>query len=182
MADVMQQLHQDHVNIARLLDVMDIHLKLFQEGEKPDYVLMMDVMQYMTHYPDLFHHPIENLVFTKLTERDSSSRLLVKELMNQHEALAGKGADFLDILRSVVEEQMVSRETLESKGIEYVHMLRRHADVEEGQAFPLAKKHLTEQDWSEIRETMEHMEDPLFGSTVEKQYLALYEYINEQVG
>ena len=182
MADVMQQLHQDHVNIARLLDVMDTHLKLFQEGEKPDYVLMMDVMQYMTHYPDLFHHPIENLVFTKLSERDPTSRLLVKELMSQHETLASKGADFLDILRTVVEEQMVSRETLESRGKEYVRMLRRHADVEEGQAFPLARSQLTEEDWEEIRETMEHMEDPLFGSTVEKQYLALYEYINEQIG
>ena len=181
MADVMQQLHQDHIHIARLLDVMDMHLKLFEEGEKPDYVLMMDVMQYMTHYPDLFHHPIENLVFKKLIERDSGSRLLVKELTNQHETLATRGAEFLDILRSVVEEQMVSRETLESKGKEYVQMLRRHADVEEGQAFPLARKHLTEQDWIDIRDTMEHMEDPLFGSTVENQYLALYDYIKEQV-
>ena len=36
---------------------------------KTDFPLMRDVMLYMTRYPDQFHHPKEDLLFTALAIR-----------------------------------------------------------------------------------------------------------------
>ncbi len=57
MAHIIQQLQKDHLNVARLLDLLETQIGALHDGETPDYLLMLDVMCYMRHYPDLFHHP-----------------------------------------------------------------------------------------------------------------------------
>lgn len=180
MPNVIQQLRTDHLNMSRLLDILETQLGLFHEGENPDYILMMDIMQYMGHYPDLFHHPKEDLLFRKLTERDAGVKLVVKDLMNKHETLAEDGKRFMDSLRSVLSESLVEREVLESQGRDYIATLRRHIKVEETQVFPMADKLLSAEDWEEIEGAIGSIEDPLFGRAVQQEYLALYDYIRHQ--
>ena len=177
MSDVLVQLHKDHVNIMRLLDLMEAQLGLFREGERPDYGLMLDIMQYMTSYPDLFHHPKEDLMFRRLTERDPGARLVVKDLINKHVVLADQGAQLLASLQNVVNDVMIERDVLESQGRAYIETLRHHMDVEEGQVFPLAQELLLPEDWAAIDEEMQAMDDPLFGEVVAQDYATLYDYI-----
>ena len=180
MSELIRQLHTDHVNIARLLDLVEEQLEALHAGDAPDYVLMADIMQYMTNYPDLVHHPKEDLVFDKLAERDSNTRLIVKDLIAKHGVLAEKGSAFLDSIRMVMNEHLVERDTLESQGREYVSVLRDHMNVEEAQVFPAATKALVPEDWSVIDEAMEKRDDPLFGKVVENEYGALYDYIRHR--
>ncbi|MGF1613300.1 MAG: hemerythrin domain-containing protein [Gammaproteobacteria bacterium] len=180
MASVIKKLRIDHANMSRLLDELETQIGLFHAGENADYVLMMDIMQYMSHYPDLFHHPREDLIFGKLVERDPSTRLVVNELLHKHEVLADSGKQFIDSLQTVLSEALVEREALEAQGRNYVKTLRRHINIEESQVFPLAERVLDENDWHDIENAMDAMEDPLFGSTVHREYLALYDYIRHQ--
>ena len=90
------------------------------------------------------------------------------------------GGEFAASLRTVLSEFMVERKTVEAQGRDYIQTLRRHMDVEEGQVFPLAARVLPDEDWGEIDDAMEAMEDPLFGNVVQKEYLALYDYIKHQ--
>lgn len=180
MGNVIKKLRTDHANMSRLLNELEAQLGLFHAGENPDYILMMDIMQYMSHYPDLFHHPKENFIFKRLIERDPSARLVVKDLMQKHKTLAESGKQFADSLRTVLSEVLVEREAFEVQGRDYVRTLRRHIDVEESQVFPLAERVLTEEDWKDIDNAMEAIEDPLFGTTVQQEYRALYDYIRHQ--
>jgi hemerythrin-like domain-containing protein len=180
MANVIKKLRIDHANMSRLLNELETQLGLFHAGENPDYILMMDIMQYMSHYPDLFHHPKEDLIFKRLIERDPSARLVVKDLIQKHKVLAESGKQFMDSLRTVLSEVLLEREAFEVQGRDYVRTLRRHIDVEESQVFPLAERVLNEEDWKDIDNAMEAIEDPLFGSTVQQEYRALYDYIRHQ--
>ena len=166
MADIIQQLQQDHLNAAKLLDLLEAQIGTLHDGETPDYLLMFDVMCYMRHYPDLFHHPQEDLIFEKLKERDPSARAIVDKLMEEHKALAEKGAQFFESLQTAVSESMVPRETLESQGRGYIAFLRSHMGKEEDQVFPLASKVLREQDWAAIDTAMASQADPVFGQVV----------------
>jgi len=178
MSEMIQQLHTDHVNMARLLDIVEEQFELFQTGEIPDYVLMLDVMQYMTNYPDLFHHPREDLVFQRLAERDKSKRGIVQDVIREHDILAHQGEAFFNLLETVINEYPVERGELESKARQYVSTLRLHMNLEEGEVFPIAKKTLQEEDWQAISTTMGNREEPLFGQNViEAEYGALYRYI-----
>jgi len=134
MPHIILQLQQDHLNAAKLLDLLEAQIGTLHDGETPDYLLMFDVMCYMRHYPDLFHHPKEDLIFEKLKERDPSVRPIVDNLMEEHKALAEKGVQFFESLQTVVSESMLPRETLESQGRGYIAFLRSHMDKEEDQS------------------------------------------------
>ncbi|MEE9598540.1 MAG: hemerythrin domain-containing protein [Acidiferrobacterales bacterium] len=180
MAHIIQQLQKDHLNAARLLDLLEAQIGTLHDGETPDYLLMLDMMCYMRHYPDLFHHPKEDLVFEKLKERDANACLIVDNLMEEHKALAEKGVQFFESLQTIVSESMVPRETLESQGRGYIAFLRSHMKKEEDQAFPLASKVLREEDWAEIDTAMESKADPVFGKVVGGKYRALYDFLTQQ--
>lgn len=178
MSGMIKQLHIDHINMARLLDLIDEQMEAFQTGETPDYVLMADIMQYMANYPDLFHHPAEDLIFGRLAELDEGIRPTAADLIQEHAALTRQGEALLDVLKTIMNEYPVEREDLESGAREYVSRLRAHMNREESRMFPMAREALKEEHWEEIQTAMGNMEDPLFGKkTIETEYMALYNYI-----
>ena len=91
MPNTLDQWHTEHVNFAKLLNLLDTELDLFHEGERPNYELMLDIMFYMTHYPDVLHHPREDLAFAKIKELDEDAGPTVDELSKQHAQLRELG-------------------------------------------------------------------------------------------
>ena len=75
---------------------------LHAEGS-PDYQLALDIMHYMTQYPDLFHHPREDVVFERMLLRDPSLSGVLGELLRDHQRLAKIGLEFHDTLAGVLE-------------------------------------------------------------------------------
>ena len=47
----------EHVDFLRLLDLLELQISLFHEGTTPNYDLMLDIVYYLTHFPDTFHIP-----------------------------------------------------------------------------------------------------------------------------
>jgi hemerythrin-like domain-containing protein len=66
MADPIAIWRADHVRFARLLDLVERELAAFHDGGQPDYGLLLDIVHYLRHYPDRFHHPREDVAFTRL--------------------------------------------------------------------------------------------------------------------
>ena len=181
MSEVIRRLKADHANFARLLDLLGAKLGGVEDAQgHANYPLMLDIMVYMTHYPDQFHHPKEDLVFARMAERDRAMRPIVDGLAKDHQTLASKGAAFCNILRDVADGELVRRDAIDSLGREYIDALRAHIRTEEERAFSLAVALLEAQDWAEIDETVTHMDDPLFGPVVEQDHRVLYEHIFEE--
>lgn len=181
MSELIRRLRIDHGNFVRLLDVLEEELgRVTDEQGQVNYSLMQDIMVYMTHYPDQFHHPKEDLMFSRMAERDRALHTLIDGLAEEHLTLARKGSAFLRILQNVVDGELVRRNAIESLGREYVETLRSHIETEEAQVLGIAETLLQEHDWAEIDSAMEHMEDPLFGPVVENDYHILYEHILQE--
>ena len=53
MSDSIALWRAEHANFATLLDLLEGELDLFHKGGSPNYDLMLDIMFYMTHYPDV---------------------------------------------------------------------------------------------------------------------------------
>lgn len=174
-------LRADHTNFAELLNVLEAQFNIAVDATgKADLGVMRDVMDYMTHYPDQFHHPKEDLVFKQLVLRQPMTEPLVQKLLTDHQLLAREGMALLKILRDVADGELASRDTLRSVGCAYVEHLRSHMEVEEDEIFGLADEHLSEEDWIEINEQIAHTVDPLFGEITEEKYRALCEFIRRE--
>lgn len=177
MPKVIRELRKEHGNVKRLLDVLADCLSDMGKGLSPDYVLILDVMHYMTHYPDLFHHPREDLVFERMMLRDAQAQSPLKRLLAEHKELGEKGIKLMQTLRSVINGFELTHDTLELQLEDYMSVVREHMNTEEQEVFPLAAELLTEEDWAQIEAEMTAREDPLFGRTLKREYRNLYRHV-----
>ena len=177
MATQLQQWKSEHRNFACLLNLMDLQIKRFRKGERPDYELMHDIMYYMTHYPDRYHHPFEDIVFNRLAERNQRARDAVDELLDEHHRLADSGLRLVHDLEGIVSDAILPRVTVEEDAVAYTEAMRAHMRREEETLFPLIEKELTDEDWAAMQQALESVEDPLFGATVGDKYRSLHNQI-----
>ena len=180
MANVIEQLHVDHVNMARLLDFIDEEIDKLIDGKQPDFLMLEHAMRYMISYPDVFHHPREEALFALLVERDPEARQAVTATTREHQRLHDKGEQFYGLVREAESAGFVRRDEVIAKGTDYVQTLRNHMDREEGDLLRRARRCLTEEDLATVADAVETRHDPLFGDTVAHSYADLYHFIVNQ--
>jgi hemerythrin-like domain-containing protein len=174
--------HAEHVNFGRLLGLLETQLDSFHRGDSPDYELMLDIMYYMTHYPDQIHHPKEDLAFARIVAREPGMRAAIDELLRQHEELRDSGAELVRVLDDVVNGSVVARDRVEDPARAYLAGFRGHVQKEESEVFPAAARVLTATDWTAINNAAGQRDDPLFGKTTERRYAALQRHLARQNG
>jgi len=178
MPRVISVLQRDHQNVMALLQLLDPLASKLAPGTPADFFPILDIMNYLTRYSDLFHHPMEELIFKKLIERDDNAGPLVDTLTTEHKILGEKGGQLLNSVRNVVNGfEPHEGGLLAPECQDYVSFLRRHMSREETEVFPLASKLLDNDDWGAIERGLVAREDPLFGAGPEAQYAALYNHI-----
>lgn len=177
MPDTLSLWRAEHVNFTKLLDILEHQLRLFHEGASPNYEMMLDIMYYMTHYPDVLHHPKEDLVFALLRERDGNIGGRVDALSEQHISLKTSGEQLVRDLDDIVNGSILPRERIEVTARAYLATFRNHMRVEDMEILPLAGRLLSDSDWAAIDAKIRHFEDPLFGSMTDERYAALAEQI-----
>ncbi|MBK6631399.1 MAG: hemerythrin domain-containing protein [Betaproteobacteria bacterium] len=102
MTHIIDNWRQDHANFSQLLDLLEAQVKRFLEAQTPNYDLMSDILYYMTHYPDIFHHPKEDLVSARAKELDASAGVVVDELMRQHVVLRESGEKLFELIQGIL--------------------------------------------------------------------------------
>lgn len=167
---VIERLHQDHIHIARLLDFIEREVAKAGTAEPPDYTLLRDVMYYMTHYPDVFHHPREDAIFEHLGARDPAAAREVDAMCAQHEEILARGSDFYRIIGAVMAESIVLVDDFVALARAYVELQRAHLNHEEGVIFPLARRLLPPHEWAEIDAAFEVPDDPVFARPLAGMY------------
>ena len=183
MTDNIARWRAEHGNFAKLLDLLERQLALFRKGDAPNYGLILDVMYYMTHYPDRFHHPKEDLAFARIKEREAGARAVVDELMRQHVVLRESGEELVAHLDGIVNgAAILARESVEAPGRTYVEYFRNHMHKEEAELFPSALTVLRNEDWATIDAVMHERDDPLFGRALEERYEAVHRQIAMEAG
>jgi len=180
VATAVDELHKDHANVARLLELLNRELKVFESGGRPDFAMMREIMRYMTQYPDAFHHPKEDLVFDKLAERAQSAIPDLENLAREHKALRTRGEELVGLLAKLDEADLPAYERIEIKTKEYSLFLETHMRKEEHEIFPLSKSLLIKRDWTDIETGIHQRLDPLFGSVIEKGYQTLRQALLER--
>ncbi len=163
MASIVDSLRQDHINSTLLLDVLEQQLAIFGRAEVPDYEMMQGVMEYFLDYPDLYHHPTEDLILSKMETRGWTAKDGFPDLRHEHQELAAMIRRFLAAIHNILQEAEIPREAFQQRARTFLDFYRSHIRKEEEIFFPAALKVLTKEDWAEISEVREIRDDPIFG-------------------
>ena len=60
---MLANLHQEHLNIAKLLGLLKHELNTLRHEEKVSYQLIHDVVEYLREVSDKRHHPQEDMIY-----------------------------------------------------------------------------------------------------------------------
>lgn len=182
MPRIISTLQNDHQNVRVLLQLLDPPESESVLRTPADFVPVLDIMSYLTRYSDLFHHPMEQLVFNMLVQREDSVAPLVTTLTEEHNILGEKGRQLLHRVRNVVNGFDSHEGGLAPECPDYATQLRAHMSREESEVFPLASELLSNDDWGAIERGLVGRTDPLFGAGREAEYVALYNQIVSAAG
>jgi hemerythrin-like domain-containing protein len=182
MSEILAQLYTDHLRISRLLDLLEGETDKMEREESANYRLMALIMDYIHHYPDLIHHPLEDQAFAKLTEKDSQYAALVEQLREEHHEMPVISKRIADLLASIAAEAITPRDLVIEECRHYIHLSRAHMRKEEAEILPLVGQLLDDADWAAIAGIATIADDPLFGRIVMENYRALHDAIESATG
>ncbi len=174
MPEVLDKLINDHRNFETLMQIIEQEMRVFETGEHPDYELVRSVLNYLLTYPDLHHHPLEDVVVRKLICRTTENQVPgPAELAEEHRRLASTIRRFLAALNNILIDVMLPRDWFCNIAREFVAFQRKHMQMEEVVIFAMAKRSLSAAEWSRIATHMGAPADPLFGPDPDADFAEL---------
>ena len=183
MPRVLDELHQDHINVDRLLRILASEFDKMSSMAAADYDVALDVVRYLTEYSDRYHHPREDLVYDRLLERVPQVSDDIKQVIKEHGDLGSHGSELREYLVAVESDAVITRERLREIAEAYIDQLRAHMFSEEDVFFPIAERHLTNADWEDIERALHVGPDPVFGDHPDAQQShqlrALIQYVQQ---
>jgi hemerythrin-like domain-containing protein len=172
-AMIIDRLSQEHRNIEMLLAVLERELEIFDRGDRPDYEVIRAIISYFELYPEVYHHPQEDLVFAKLKIRDPAAAAKVGNLALEHQKGAERLRRVAQAVDSVLADREILRRNVDNIVRDFIEHERHHIMMEDRDFFPAALKALEPQDWTEIASALTNHEDPLFSEAAEETFGAL---------
>ena len=163
----------EHSNFAHLLDVLEKNLVAFHTDASPDYALLLDIVEYLRHFPDRYHHPREDIAFACLAKRDAAMKPLLDRLHKEHREIAAAGERLQGLLVAASGDAIASRREIESVAQDYLAAYRQHIASEDVHVLPHAGTLLTDEDWAEVARAVPMGIDPLFGAGADTAYREL---------
>lgn len=173
----------EHKYVSRLLVLLEDEANHLKEGKPADFECMADIINYIVHYPDRYHHPKEELIFDRMVDADGKTQQIIKSLRRGHDQVASMGQDMADEIEATRNSRSKKKRLALAKNINiYVAGLREHIRLEETEIFAPAMSLLTKADWKAIDKEIAPIIDPVFGDSIADEYKALFgRYLNRVV-
>ncbi|ELM3750363.1 hemerythrin domain-containing protein [Aeromonas dhakensis] len=169
---MLASLHKDHLNIARLLDLLKQKLAAIRSEERVSYFLIRDVVDYLREVSDKYHHPKEDIIYDyylkyRVVEGDVANRLQL-----EHAKLVEAGAELREMVEMILMDAVIPLDQFTAKLEQFVALQEAHMNYEEGVIFPHLRDSLTEDDWRHLEQVWQNraIGDPLFGPEISQHF------------
>jgi hemerythrin-like domain-containing protein len=133
------------------------------DGGQRNFKHFRALLHYIDAYPEKRHHPKEEtFIFATLRRRTSAADRVLDELEQQHQRTEDQVAR--------LHERFETFEAGETGGLagfanavdQYAETMWQHMAMEEKVLLPLARDHLTEEDWAAIADAFKENGDPAY--------------------
>lgn len=182
MSYLIEVLRQEHCNIERLLCVLERELTVFDRGDRPNYEIVLAVIDYFKDYPDSCHHPKEDMIFEKLEARDPVAAATIGDLDSEHREGARRLRRVAEAVERVLSDHDLLRQTVDGIIRDFINHERQHMAMEERVLFPAALNVLCPKDWADIALKMADREDPFYLPAFEQKFNRLRRNILKMEG
>lgn len=173
---VIGELHQDHVNLSKLLKLLERNLEEVGAGSAPNFLLVSEIAAYIEDYVKRHHHPREDRLFAYFRGRDAELDRVMARCEQEHLGLEREGRSLVEIMAGAMHDALVPIGELVARAGDFVRDEKAHLDFEERQVFPGVSAIANADDWARLEETLgTPVNDPVFGRRETDRYAALHQ-------
>lgn len=179
MVDAVQLIHQDHVNLDKVLTVLlEIGGDLPEHRSEDAISVLNDCVYYIQVFPERVHHPKEEAVLFPFVRRNRPDLAPVLEKLEaQHEEGRKAIEEMAEGLRNLRSDWARNREAFQEQVRTYVESQREHMSVEEREILKPVKTSLSSVNMSTINRAYGVTTDPLFGENLATGFESLLKRI-----
>ncbi|WP_286238187.1 hemerythrin domain-containing protein [Neptuniibacter halophilus] len=178
---ILTELHQDHVNLNKLLLMLQQQVDKLRKGEQPSFSLMGDVVEYIASYADGFHHPREDKLYEALAQRSHGLDEKLQACREEHDALKIASTHLSDAIDGVLHDAVMPMAEFADLLEEFVTLQVRHLNYEEGELFPLIAAQVSDEELAVLSQQLPMPSDPLFSEKRAHEYNDLYRELIEEL-
>ncbi len=175
---VLENLRSEHRAMRKLLELLQHQIELVADDRQPNGEMLLEIAEYFRSYPDLFHHPKEELILRRVVRRRPETAGDLSKLEADHEACSRELNRFSRAVVRLLLDPKDGSDRFLSAALAFLDSERRHLSWEEQRFFSLAEEHLTREDWAEIAASLASFADPRF----EREAQARYGRIDRSLG
>ncbi|MEO1190430.1 MAG: hemerythrin domain-containing protein [Pseudomonadota bacterium] len=157
MFTLIDVLQNEHRTMRDLLGVMEEQVA--KPGE-PDYDLIKEILYYCESYPDIYHHPKEDLIYRVVCEQAPEAAAGIEDLEAEHMIMASAAQEIRNLVAAATEGDQDADAIVGEKVGAYLNFYRTHMQREEQEVFPVAQEVLSETDWLALETQVVNPTDP----------------------
>ena len=150
MSGLLQRLRHEHDAMRDMLVLLEREVIRYRRGGRPDFELMRDVVEYCRAFPDLAHHPVEDVLYENLRARDGDAMAAIGDLEDEHRRLATLTRSLHETLDDLVADVEVPRDNALALAGRFVEVYRAHMSLEDRQFFPRLEAVFDADDWQRM--------------------------------
>ena len=180
--EFLRTLQDEHRYFQSLIDIAIEQIKLLEENGDVDLDILQDLLRYLTEYPEDYHHPREDLMFDRMRDVDPESGKHIDKLLEGHVSIHDASNKLYFTVMRANNGENIRRGKLTRDLKRFIDGYEKHMHDEDGVVFVRALKVLSDDDWAELEDGLEHVDDPLFGTRVRRRYRHLANVLEARLG
>lgn len=148
---MLNQLRLDHANMARMLHVLQLKQKTLAEGERPNFKLMREVVDYILSYMDGFASPLEKICVERLQERAPDHLSLMEQMAADYRELKPRLLQLSNDIDMILMDNILPMDRFAEDLKSYLEAHRTYLRHEREGLFPLIDQYFSPDDMEELR-------------------------------
>ncbi|EHJ93126.1 hemerythrin domain-containing protein [Vreelandella boliviensis] len=151
---MLNQLRLDHANMARMLHVLQLKQKTLVQGERPNFQLMREVVDYILSYMDGFAAPLERVCVERLQTKAPEHLELTEQMANDYRELKPRLQRLSNDIDMVLMDNIIPMDRFADDLKAYLEAHRAYLRHEREGLFPLIDEHFSQEDMEELRQAL----------------------------
>lgn len=151
---MLNQLRLDHANMARLLHVLQLKHKTLDQGERPDFKLMREVVDYILSYMDGFAAPLERVCVERLQTQAPEHSAITEQMADEYRELKPRLQCLSNDIDMILMDNVLPMDRFADDLKAYLEAHRAYLRHEREELFPLIDKYFSPEDMEELREAL----------------------------
>ncbi|WP_249977073.1 hemerythrin domain-containing protein [Vreelandella olivaria] len=151
---MLNQLRLDHANMARMLHVLQLKQKTLAQGERPNFKLMREVVDYILSYMDDFAAPLEKICVDRLQVKAPEHLPLMEQMATDYRELKPRLLQLSGDIDMILMDNILPMDRFADDLKSYLEAHRAYLRHEREGLFPLIDQHFSPEDMEELREAL----------------------------